>query len=163
MSTPPLAHNWAWHSFTFYLQSTFSTYKLSEEIKFDQAQQAVDNDASSCQMRSHVNLRQAADVKVGCLHALDDGRRKPVRHEEQQKARRVPHLDAVVVDHRHHCANHVGNVRYIKVKMKTAQQVVRQKPSYNLHSVRQVTLETCYSYNLLNDENNLLQLQVNTY
>jgi len=113
-------------------------------------------------MRSHVDLRQAADIEVGCLHALDDGRREPVRHEEQQKARRVPHLDAVVVDHRHHSADDVGNVWYVEVKMKTAQQVVRQKPSYNLHSINKCSeIETRYSYNLLNDENNLLQLQVN--
>jgi len=93
----------------------FLTHKLSQEIKLDEAQQAVDDDAGPSQMWPHVEVRQVAQVQVGSLHALDDRRRQPVRHEEQKEPRRVPHLDTVVVDHRHYCADHIGNVWDVQV------------------------------------------------
>ena len=102
-------------------KNTFMTYKLSEEIQLNEAQQTVDDDACPRHVRPHVDVRQSTDVEVGSLHALDDGRREPVRHEEQEEPRRVPHLDTVVVDHRQHRANHVGNVRDVKVEMKSTQ------------------------------------------
>jgi len=84
-------------------------------------------------MRPHVDVRQTTQVQIWRLHRLDNGRRQPVGLEEQEEARRVPHLYTVVVDHCHHGADDVGNVWNVEVQVQTAEQVVRQKTRNHLY------------------------------